>query len=212
MESERGSATLPTNGREHRIIVAGFGGQGVLTLGKVLCTAAMSEGKTVTYLPSYGAEVRGGTANCQVVISNDTVYSPLVERADSLIIMNQLSYDKFAGRVKPQGLLLVNSSVIELDEVPVEGPATVLALPATEMAAEMGNVKIANVILLSAFVTMTHLVGQESCTAALEGLLGERKASLMDLNMQAMRRGVDLAASTQTQPLPVSGAPAGKTT
>ena len=212
MESERGSATPTTSGQEHRIIVAGFGGQGVLTLGKVLCNAAMSEGKTVTYLPSYGAEVRGGTANCQVVISNDTVYSPLVERADSLIIMNQLSYDKFAGRVKPQGLLLVNSSVIELDEVPVEGPATVLALPATEMAAEMGNVKIANVILLSAFVTMTHLVGQESCTAALEGLLGERKASLMDLNMQAMRRGVDLAASTQTQPLRVSGAPAGKTT
>jgi len=211
MESERGSATPTTNGREHRIIVAGFGGQGVLTLGKVLCTAAMSEGKTVTYLPSYGAEVRGGTANCQVVISSDTIYSPLVERADSLIIMNQLSYDRFAGRVKPHGLLLVNSSLIELDEVPAEGPATVLALPATEMAAEMGNVRIANVILLSAFVTMTRLVGQESCTAALEGLLGERKPGLMDLNMQAMRRGVELAADTQTQPLPVSGTAAGKT-
>ncbi len=212
MAHEKQGRACPAGGREHRLIVAGFGGQGVLTVGKLLCTAAISEGKVVTYLPSYGAEVRGGTANCQVVISANTIYSPLVEQADSLIIMNQLSYDKFARRIKPQGLLLVNSSVIELDEVPAQGPATVLALPATEIAADMGNVRVANVILLSAFVRMTGLVEEESCLAALNDLLGERKASLMDLNMQAMRKGAELAATTRPQPLPVSGAPIRETT
>ena len=122
---------------EHRLIVAGFGGQGVLSLGKLLCISAMAEGKTVTYLPSYGAEVRGGTANCQVTISSGSIYSPLVERADSLIILNQLSYDRFAARLREGGLMVVNSSAIDAREG--NGDGRMVAVPATELAAQMGS-------------------------------------------------------------------------
>jgi 2-oxoglutarate ferredoxin oxidoreductase subunit gamma len=112
------------NGQEHRLIVAGFGGQGILTLGKLLCMAAMREGKKVTYLPAYGPEVRGGTANCQVVISSGIIYSPLVEQADSAIILNQLSYERFARALKPSGLLLVNSSGVDTDAPAGKGAST----------------------------------------------------------------------------------------
>jgi 2-oxoglutarate ferredoxin oxidoreductase subunit gamma len=179
---------------EHRLICAGFGGQGVLSLGKLLCISAMAEGKVVTYLQSYGAEVRGGTANCQVIVSSDTIYSPLVESADSLIILNQLSYDRFATCVKPGGLMLLNSSTIDPGPSP-GGPADprVLSLPATDLAVRMGNVRVANVILLGAFLQLTGLVKWESCEQALEDLWGDRKADLVGLNRRALRRGGELA-------------------
>jgi 2-oxoglutarate ferredoxin oxidoreductase subunit gamma len=180
--------------REHRLITAGFGGQGVLTLGRILCIAAMEEGKLVTYLPSYGAEVRGGTANCQVVISSHTIYSPFVESADSLIIMNQLSYDRFAPRVKGGGLMLVNSSVVDPEEPAAGSQVRMLALPVTDMAAEMGEVRVANVIMLGAFVTLTDVVGREACAGAMEEVLGKRKARLLDVNREALARGAQLAA------------------
>jgi len=178
-------------GGEHRLIVAGFGGQGVLTLGKILCIAAMAEGKKATYLPAYGGEVRGGTANCQVVVSGDTIYSPLVEKADSLIMLNQLSYDRFAELLKPGGLMLMNSSLV--DPAGTDCRATVIPLPATEVAAEMGDVRVANIIMLGAFVRRTGLVGPDSCAAALQDLLGQRKAALAELNEQALARGREMA-------------------
>ncbi len=180
------------DGREHRLIIAGFGGQGILTLGKLLCMAALSEGKKVTYLPSYGAEVRGGTANCQLVISMETIYSPLVEQADSVIILNQLSYERFARAVRPEGLMLLNSSGVDAADTPPVAGVKVLSLPAAEIAAEMGDVRVANVIMLGAFVRTTPLVAEESCAAALASLLGRRKAALLQLNEQAFARGGQL--------------------
>ena len=182
-----------TDAREHRLIVAGFGGQGILTLAKVLCTAAMGEGKTVTYLPSYGSEVRGGTANCQLVVSRGPIYSPLVEAADSLIILNQLSYERFADRIKPSGLLVVNSSTVDVDSV--EGPpeGRLIVLPATDRAAELGNVRVANVLMLGAFITASALATEESCLAALKELIGRRRAHLVDLNVKALKEGAALA-------------------
>jgi len=181
------------DGQEHRLIVAGFGGQGILTLGKLLCMAAMREGKKVTYLPAYGPEVRGGTANCQVVISSETIYSPLVEQADSAIILNQLSYERFARALRPAGLLLVNSSGVDTDAVSPAANARVVRLPAAEIAADMGDVRVANVIMLGAFVRVTALVAEQTCATALADLLGRRKAALIQLNEQAFIRGGQLA-------------------
>jgi len=178
---------------EHRLIVAGFGGQGILTLGKLLCMAAMSEGKQVTYLPAYGPEVRGGTANCQVVISASVIHSPLVELADSLIILNQLSYERFGSALRDGGLMLVNSSGVDLGGKAERRCAALLALPVTEMAAEMGDVRVANIIMLGAFVRTTELVAEPSCLAALSDLLGRRKAALLELNERAFARGTELA-------------------
>ncbi len=182
---------------EHRLIVAGFGGQGVLTLGKLLCMAAMRENRTVTYLPSYGSEVRGGTAKTQVVISSGAIYSPLVEEADSLIILNELSFEKYASRLKPGGLLVANDSLVDEPAAP---NARLLALPASEMAVELGNLKIANVLMMGAFIQATGLIGEESCCTAIEELLGARKADLLALNLQAFRKGMAFASE------PVAGA------
>jgi 2-oxoglutarate ferredoxin oxidoreductase subunit gamma len=184
---------VPRATDEHRLIAAGFGGQGIMTLGKLLCTAAMREGKNVTYIQSYGAEVRGGTANCQIVVGSGTIYSPLVEQADSLVMLSQLSYDRFTPLLKAGGLLLVNSStVLAAPEAPAPGARLFLA-PATELAAEMGDVRVANVIMLGALLGLTGLVAQETCLGALTDLLGQRRPELLKLNERALVRGVRLA-------------------
>ncbi len=177
---------------EHRLIAAGFGGQGILTLGKLLCMAGLAEGRNVTYLPSYGTEVRGGTCRCQVVFSPRTIYSPLVEEADSLLILNELSYEKFAPRLKPSGLMVLNTSGFDPHARP-GGDERVLAVPAGQMAAEIGNVQVTNVIMLGAFLEALPLVEPGTCLQALRRLLGERKADLMGLNEQAFRAGAEHA-------------------
>ena len=182
----------------HRIIIAGFGGQGILTLGKLLGMAGIAEGRDVTYLPSYGAEVRGGTANCQVIISPGAIYSPLVERANTLIMLNEPSYDKFLGRLEPGGLLVVNASGVDMDRVARPDDAWLLPLPAAEAAIEMGNVRVANVLMLGAFVACTGVVSAGSCAEAIKELLGRRKAELLDLNLRALARGAELAGAAQT--------------
>jgi len=178
---------------EHRLIAAGFGGQGILTLGKAVCMAAMRDDLTVTYLPSYGSEVRGGTAKCEVVVRRETICSPLVDEADSLVILNQPSFEKFVGRLKPGGLLVANTSIVEDATAP---NARVLAFPASDIAIEMGNMRVANVIMLGAFIRATGLLGEQSCRDALEDLLGERKADLLGLNLRAFARGMELAESS----------------
>jgi 2-oxoglutarate ferredoxin oxidoreductase subunit gamma len=181
------------NRHEHRLVIAGSGGQGVLTVGKLLCTAAIREGKSVTYLPSYGAEVRGGTANCQSVISSGTIYSPLVEQADSLIILNQPSYDRFLPVLRPEGLLIVNSTGVEMDADPPPAGCRALSAPAAGIAAELGNVKVGNMVLLGAFVQTTGIVEEDNCRTVLREVLGQRRADLLDLNIEAFRRGCELA-------------------
>jgi 2-oxoglutarate ferredoxin oxidoreductase subunit gamma len=193
--SEASGAPRADSNGEHRLIVAGFGGQGVLTFGRLVCLAAMSEGRQVTYLPSYGAEVRGGTANCQVVVAEGPIYSPLVEAADALVVLNQLSYDRFAGQVRPDGLLMVNSTVVDVSGVQAPPEGRAFCFPVSDLAAEMGNIRVANVIMLGAFVRATGLLRPQDCLAAIGEQFGASRASLVALNQDAFRRGEELVAA-----------------
>jgi len=178
---------------EHRILIAGFGGQGVLTAGKLLCTSAISEGLQVTYLPAYGSEVRGGTANCHVVISPQPIFSPYVERADILIMLNQLSLERFVQILKPSGCLLVNSSLVQVDGVDLPGGLQVWQVPATEKALAMGNVLVANVVMLGAFAEVSGALNDQTFKEALERSLGGKKSKLITLNLEAFKKGRALA-------------------
>lgn len=178
---------------EHRVFAAGFGGQGVLTLGKLLCLAAMNEGREVTYLPSYGAEVRGGTAHCHVVISPEQIFSPIVEVADSLIILNELSFERFGEMIRPGGLVILNSSLVDPGDYARTHEATVLALPATERAEQMGNVLVANVLLLGAFLAATGLCQDETARHALRQTLTGSKSKSLGVNLKAYDAGTAMA-------------------
>ena len=173
-----------------RMIIAGSGGQGVLMLGKLLAQAGMDRQFHVTYLPSYGAEVRGGTAHCHVAIADQEIYSPLVEQADVLIIMNQPSYTRFRPILKPGGLLLANSSLTDSD-ADRDGRREV-RVPASDVAAELGNVRVANVVMLGAFCRLVPILTHEDVSGALQVLLTGTKAKLLPLNEQALSRGAAL--------------------
>jgi 2-oxoglutarate ferredoxin oxidoreductase subunit gamma len=175
-----------------RVIMAGHGGQGLMLIGKLLSHVVMREGKHVTFLPTYGTEVRGGTANCHVVISTDEIFSPVVEVADSLLIMNQPSYDKFKGSLKPGGTLLINSSLVR-PEGSVNG-ARLVAIPATECAAELGNVRVANMVMAGAYNALKKLVQVQSLLAELQATLTGKKAGLFEVNKQALERGARYCA------------------
>jgi 2-oxoglutarate ferredoxin oxidoreductase subunit gamma len=179
------------NSTEHRILIAGFGGQGILTLGKLLCNAAISEGKNVTYMPSYGTEVRGGTCNCHVVVSPEEIFSPYVEAADSLIILNELSYERFRPTLRRGGLMVLNTSMVDPETYEGDSDAHILGLPATETAGEMGNVLVANVLLLGVFIGATGLCEQESIEQAIREWLGEGKEEKIPLNLKAFRQGIE---------------------
>ncbi len=138
-----------------QIIVAGFGGQGVLSLGQMIAYASMYENKAVTWLPSYGPEMRGGTANCSVVVDDESVASPIIARPDTLIAMNKPSLDKFVNTVKPGGLILVNSSLIS-DKV-VRDDVRVIYVDANEIAHQVGNDKASNLVVLGAYIKASDL-------------------------------------------------------
>lgn len=178
---------------EHRVVIAGFGGQGILTLGELLCTVAMDAELHATYLPSYGSEVRGGTANCHVVVSPNPIFSPYVESADSLILLNQLSFERFVGQLKKGGLLTVNSSLVERAAVEQVRDARVIALPATETAAELGNVVVTNMVMLGAFCQASGIGSDGGYEAAMRKLWSGRKAALIELNLEAFAKGKKLA-------------------
>jgi len=179
---------------EHRLTVAGFGGQGVLTLGKLICVSAIGEGKQVTYLPSYGSEVRGGTAHCHVVVSPDPIFSPFVERADSIIVLNHPSFERFGSILRPGGIAVLNTSLVEPGDYESAHRATVLPIRATELAAEMGNVLVANVLLLGAFLEVSNICRRESVERALRQFLKGPKSLKVEINLRALQRGAELAA------------------
>jgi len=176
-----------------RLILAGWGGQGMMLLGKILAEMGMREGLEVTFYPSYGAEVRGGTAHCHVVFSAGPIYSPIVEQADTLIIMNQPSYDKFHGRLKPDALMLLNRSLVAMP--PSTGgdgrefARRIVGVPATDIANEVGDVRVANVVMLGVYNTLKELLPDERAFDALERALTGRKAALLDVNRQAYEKG-----------------------
>lgn len=173
------------------IIFAGFGGQGVLFVGQLLAYTALEEGKHVTWIPSYGPEMRGGTANCTVVVSDEPIGSPVCLHPSIAVVFNNPSLEKYEPLVKVSGLLIVNQSLIVT--APQRTDLTVVLIPATEVAAEMGQVRIANMILLGALLAQRPLVQPQTVRAVLEDKLGARKAHLHEINMAALERGAALA-------------------
>ena len=172
----------------HQIVIAGFGGQGVMTMGQLLTYAGMLEGKEVSWLPSYGPEMRGGTANCHVIITDEgAVGSPIVTDATAVMVMNRPSLAKFEPLTVPGGLLLINSSLVT--DKPKREDVEVLNIPANEIADELGDTRVANMVMLGAYLKRTKAVTVQSIEAALDKAFGERKAELIPVNIEALKRG-----------------------
>ena len=178
---------------DERMIFSGFGGQGLLTLGKFVAELLMHKHE-VTFFPSYGTEVRGGTAYCHVCASDRPIASPTVEEATCLVVMNQMSYDRFAPIVQPDGLVLSNAGMVR--PTAAHGTARLVEIDASGLANEMGNVRVANMILLGALVALKHLATEKEVVAMLEKKLGSEpgKREILDLNKQALRVGAAEAA------------------
>ena len=169
-----------------RIIVAGFGGQGVLSLGQFIAYAATDEGLFVTWLPSYGPEMRGGTANCSVVVSDKTVASPIIPPPDTLIAMNKPSLDKFINKVKPGGLVIVNSSLIS-DKVE-RTDVRVSYINANDIALTAGSTKTANIVILGAYLRLTGLLEKAEAIKAIEKIFAS-KPKVIPMNIKAFELG-----------------------
>jgi 2-oxoglutarate ferredoxin oxidoreductase subunit gamma len=172
-----------------KIIIAGAGGQGIMVLGKVLAEAAMREDKYVTWFPSYGAEVRGGTANCMVVISDEEIGSPYINKADSMIIMNEPSLLRFSSRIKEKGLLIINSSLAKSQP---DIKAYVLRYPFTDIALKVGNIKVANIVALGCFIAKTKLIDIKTVTQVINDFAPKDKRELAAVNKKALNVGKEL--------------------
>ncbi len=173
----------------HEIIVAGFGGQGVMSIGTTMAEAAMAQGLNVSWLPSYGPEMRGGTANCNVVIADTEIISPIVLEPSELIAMNQPSLDKFEPAVKPGGLILVNQSIVERKVQRDDVQA--IYVPSLEIASELGNMRVANMTMLGAYIEATKYLKFETVVDMLRNIFTGKKAHLVELNEVALQRGAD---------------------
>ncbi len=176
-----------------KMILAGFGGQGIMSLGQIIAYAGMIEDKNVTWLPSYGPEMRGGTANCNVIVSDQPIASPLVNHASTVVVMNKPSLEKFESHVAPGGKLYINSSLINVKVTRED--IKVYYIPASDLAAKIGNVRVANMIILGAFLKNTNLLGHDSIHEALLKVLGPGKEHLVDINESALMKGESLMAS-----------------
>jgi 2-oxoglutarate ferredoxin oxidoreductase subunit gamma len=180
-------------------IFAGFGGQGIMLIGQMLAYAGMEEGKEVVWLPSYGPEMRGGTAYCTVVMSDRPIGSPILDRLGNIAVLNRPSLEKFAPRVKPGGLLVINTSLIHVDCERED--ITKLKVPANDISMECGTTKAANMAVLGAFVGFTKAVELDTLDKLLHKQF-ERKPELIGINMDVLRRGFTLgneaAAATKS--------------
>ena len=172
------------------IIMAGFGGQGVIFMGKLLAYLGMQEGHQVTYIPSYGAEVRGGTANCTVIISSEEIASPLSPHPSTAIVMNKPSLDKFEPRIKREGLLILNSSLISREAN--RDDLEIMEVPATEIAMRLGNSRVANMVALGAYMARKKVVSLGTALDHLRDVLPERSHHLLDINKKALKEGAKL--------------------
>ena len=175
------------------IIIAGFGGQGVLSMGQTLSYASMIENKYVSWMPSYGPEMRGGTANCMTIISDSEISSPIVSMFDTAILLNQPSMEKFESRVKPGGIIIYESNAIlkPSDRKDIE----IYPIPAAEEANKLNNSRITNMILLGAFLERKPLVSIESIMSALKKVLPERYHNLLDINRKGLMVGSEIMKS-----------------
>lgn len=183
---------MTANGYCEEIIIAGFGGQGIMLTGKLLAQTAMKAGKEVTYMPSYGAEVRGGTANCMVIIAEDEIACPVVGKPDSLIVLNKASLTKFAPRLKNGGLLILNSSLIDVDPE-LDDSIEVVSVPADELAVELGNPKSANMVALGAYLQKRGYLTPDGAAEALPDVLASRYHNTLPVNIKALQKGGEYA-------------------
>jgi len=167
----------------YKYFFAGSGGQGVLLMGQMVTHAAMLENMQSTFFPSYGPEMRGGTANCTVVVSDKTVSCPFIYEADAIVVMNPPSLIKFEPLLKPGGVMLLNKSLIT--QKAKRSDITIYEVPANELAGELGNVLVANMIMLGAFVRATNVVAEASIERVIDQTVGTKKAALRDINMKA---------------------------
>ncbi|MBP8980216.1 MAG: 2-oxoacid:acceptor oxidoreductase family protein [Syntrophobacterales bacterium] len=173
-----------------KTIFAGFGGQGVLMMGYVYAHAVMSEGYHVTYLPSYGVEVRGGTANCTVAVSDEEIASPIASEPDYLVVMNKPSLYTFQNRVATGGSIFLNSSII--DTQPTRKDVLIHPVPAGDLAEQLGNARVLNIVMMGAFLRKTGLIAPESFLKGLKQILGEKKKAAMEINRKAFAAGYEL--------------------
>ena len=176
------------------IFIAGFGGQGILMLGNLLAYAAMLEGRNVSYFPAYGVEKRGGAATCTVVISDEEVGSPVIGRPGTAILLNQISLDKYFDRIRPGGLCIVNTSLVEMGDRQRDD-LDLLPVPVTEIALDVGDNRLVNMVAAGAWAGRTGKVSLDSIGRALEQVLPARNHRFIPLNMQAMERGAACARS-----------------
>ena len=183
------------SGLYEEVRIAGFGGQGIILAGKLLAQTAMMAGKEVTYMPSYGAEMRGGTANSMVIMSDEPIASPLVSQPNTLIAMNKASLTKFGPRIKGGGLLVMNSSLIGGEPEGVDGSVRVLKVPCDDLALELGNLKVANMVAIGAYLGAKGLYGTEAAAAALPKVLAARYHKTLPMNNKALARGAEFAAA-----------------
>ena len=172
-----------------KMVFSGFGGQGVLTLGQIVANIAMVRGKEVTWMPSYGAEMRGGTANCSVVINDFIIGSPIVQSdIDILCVLNKPSLVKFLPKVKPGGLVLVNSSIIK--EKVTREDVKVVEIDATNIAVGLGNIKVQNMLMLAGLIKYTDLITLEEVKPTIQLAFGTKYPKLVPLNLQAIEEGL----------------------
>ncbi len=177
--------------KHEETIFSGFGGQGALFAGQLLAYTGIAENLYVTWIPSYGPEMRGGTANCTVIVSEEEIGAPIISKPTAAIVLNLPSLEKYGPLVKPGGLLIVNESLVparcERDDI------RVIYIPASDIATEMGNPRMANMLLLGAFVQATGIVSLETVMSELEKHLSERQRKWLEPNKEALQKGAELA-------------------
>ncbi len=171
------------------IKISGFGGQGVISAGYLLAQAGMMEGKEVSFFPAYGAEMRGGTANCSVVVASEEVSTPIVSTPDTAIVLNEPSLAKFEPTVKPGGLLIINSSLV--NSKATRKDIKVLYVPCNEIANELGNAKAMNMVALGAFAGATGAMSVDAIARALPKVYKKLKPEVIELNVKALKRGAE---------------------
>jgi 2-oxoglutarate ferredoxin oxidoreductase subunit gamma len=177
------------------VIISGFGGQGALFAGQLLTYAGMDQGYEVTWIPSYGPEMRGGTANCTVILSDDPIGSPIIRNPTAVIAMNPPSMEKYEPLVRPGGVLVANSTLVR--ERSKRDDITVVYVPANDLAVELGNFKMANVVLLGALLAARPILPVEALKQAMEDHIPEHRKQIIEPNKLALERGIEYARKGQ---------------
>jgi 2-oxoglutarate ferredoxin oxidoreductase subunit gamma len=183
------------NMKTEELLIAGFGGQGVLSMGKILAYAGVMQGKEVVWMPSYGPEMRGGTANVTVILSDEQIDSPVLMKFDTVIVLNQQSLDKFEQAVKPGGRLFYDSN--GLQNFPTRNDINIYHIPATAKAAELGTTKVFNIMVLGGYLKIVPIVNVENVEKGLYKSLPERAHKLIPLNIEALHNGASIVEVIQ---------------